>query len=124
MNCSECGSALLLDRSVFHCPCGAYVHAYCADKHILQAHRPAFEVGHVDLNGDFHPEGETAPVAQLASFDEAAPLEEGEAAAEDSLEEVAETEPAPVEIEKAADDIDTTSELPSEEDTTEDNPTD
>ena len=54
MNCSVCGSPLIFDRVVFHCSCGAFVHAYCWDKHVLQAHKPAFEVGNVDLNGEFN----------------------------------------------------------------------
>ncbi len=53
MNCAICGSPLLFDRVVFHCSCGVYVHAYCWDKHVLQAHKPAFEVGSVDLNSQF-----------------------------------------------------------------------
>ncbi|PIP49105.1 MAG: hypothetical protein COS87_02645 [Chloroflexi bacterium CG07_land_8_20_14_0_80_45_17] len=53
MNCAVCGSPLLFDRVVFHCSCGVFVHAYCWDKHVLQAHKPAFEVGTVDLNGEF-----------------------------------------------------------------------
>jgi hypothetical protein len=53
MNCSVCGSPLLFDRVVFHCSCGAFVHAYCWDKHVLQAHQPVFEIGTVDLNGEF-----------------------------------------------------------------------
>ena len=53
MNCSVCGNPLLFDRVVFHCSCGAFVHAYCWDKHVLQAHKPAFEIGTVDLNGEF-----------------------------------------------------------------------
>ncbi len=53
MNCTVCGSPLLFDRVVLHCSCGAFVHAYCWDKHVLQAHRPAFEVGTVDLRGEF-----------------------------------------------------------------------
>jgi hypothetical protein len=31
------------------------VHAYCWEKHVLQAHQPAFEVGTVDLNSEFKP---------------------------------------------------------------------
>lgn len=65
MNCVECGSALLLDRVIFRCSCGAYVHAYCADHHILHAHRPEFQEGYVDLNGDFHLKQESEPVADL-----------------------------------------------------------
>lgn len=58
MNCSVCGSPLLFDRVVFHCSCGAFVHAYCWDKHVLQAHRPAFEVGTVELHGEFKVRGQ------------------------------------------------------------------
>ena len=122
MNCSECGSPLLLARTVFHCPCGAYLHAYCADKHILQAHRPEFEVGSVDLNGDFHPLNESKPVDQLQPFEQVEPSEEAEeqlTVAEETLEAVTDTEIAPVETEEVTPDIDTTSELPPEEDTVE-----
>ena len=53
MNCAVCGNPLLFDRVVFHCSCGAFVHAYCWNKHVLQVHQPAFEVGTVDLNEEF-----------------------------------------------------------------------
>ena len=53
MNCVVCGNPLLFDRVVFHCSCGVFVHAYCWNEHVLQAHQPAFEVGTVDLNGEF-----------------------------------------------------------------------
>ena len=53
MNCAICGNPLLFDRVVFHCSCGAFVHAYCWNEHVLQAHQPAFEVGSVDLNEEF-----------------------------------------------------------------------
>jgi hypothetical protein len=70
MNCSVCGSPLLFDRVVFHCECGAYVHAYCANKHILESHRPEMDEGHADLNGDFHlnsqPVDEAAAVEPVA----------------------------------------------------------
>ncbi len=67
MNCSVCGGPLLFDRVVFRCSCGTYVHAYCADRHILQAHRPEFVEGRVDLNGEFHLKNEPveAPVPTL-----------------------------------------------------------
>lgn len=55
MNCAVCGSPLLFDRVVFHCSCGAFVHAYCWNEHVLQAHKPDFEEGTVDLNGEFRP---------------------------------------------------------------------
>jgi predicted small metal-binding protein len=55
MNCTVCGNPLLFDRVVFHCSCGAFVHAYCWDKHVLQAHKPSFELGTIDPNGEFRP---------------------------------------------------------------------
>jgi hypothetical protein len=53
MNCTVCGNPLLFDRVVFHCSCGAFVHAYCWDEHVLQAHQPAYEIGTVNLDGEF-----------------------------------------------------------------------
>lgn len=53
MNCTVCGNPLLFDRAAFHCSCGSFVHAYCWDEHVLQAHRPAFEIGTVNLDGEF-----------------------------------------------------------------------
>jgi hypothetical protein len=53
MNCIVCGNPLLFDRVVFHCSCGAFVHAYCWDEHVLQAHQPSFETGAVNLDGEF-----------------------------------------------------------------------
>jgi len=53
MNCTVCGNPLIYDRSVFHCSCGAFVHAYCWDEHVLQTHRPSFEIGNVNLDGEF-----------------------------------------------------------------------
>lgn len=53
MNCPVCGNPLIFDRVVFHCSCGAFVHAYCWDEHVLHAHRPPFEIGRVTLNGEF-----------------------------------------------------------------------
>ena len=44
---------MLFDRVVFHCSCGAFVHAYCWDEHVLQAHQPSFEIGSVNLDGEF-----------------------------------------------------------------------
>lgn len=106
MNCSVCGGPLLFDRVVFRCSCGTYIHAYCADKHIVQAHRPAFEEGHVDLNGDFHlknepvetrvptlnmpaavtTEAEEAVLASSSVPDEVIAAEEEEAEAEEEVE--------------------------------------
>ncbi len=53
MNCTACGNPLLFDRVAFRCSCGAFVHAYCWDEHVLQAHRPPFEIGTVNLDGEF-----------------------------------------------------------------------
>jgi len=53
MNCSVCGNPLLFDRVVFHCSCGAFVHAYCWDEHVLQAHQPSYEIGSVNLDEEF-----------------------------------------------------------------------
>ncbi|MBN1152733.1 MAG: hypothetical protein JXA58_05930 [Dehalococcoidia bacterium] len=61
MNCSVCGSPLLFDRVVFRCECGAYVHSYCVDKHIVTSHRPVLEEGYADLNGEFHPKYQPVP---------------------------------------------------------------
>ena len=55
MNCIVCGNPLLFDRVVFHCSCGVFVHAYCWDEHVLQAHQPPFEIGSVNLDGEFIP---------------------------------------------------------------------
>ncbi len=55
MNCIVCGNPLIYGRVVFHCACGAFIHAYCWDRHILQAHRPSFEIGSVNLDGEFIP---------------------------------------------------------------------
>ena len=65
MNCSVCGGPLLFSRVAFRCSCGAHVHAYCLDSHILVAHRPDFEEGRVDLNGDFHPMEEKVETPKL-----------------------------------------------------------
>jgi hypothetical protein len=53
MNCTVCGNPLIYDRVVFHCSCGAFIHSYCWDEHVLQAHRPSFEIGNVNLDGEF-----------------------------------------------------------------------
>ena len=70
MNCTVCGNPLLYDRVVFHCSCGAYTHSYCYDRHVLDAHRPAYEIGSVNLDGEFKPtenrEEDRAPQVQVA----------------------------------------------------------
>ncbi len=104
MNCTECGNALLLDRVIFRCSCGAYVHAYCADNHIVHAHRPEFQEGFVDLNGDFHLKKEPVVVAELL-----------EPEVEEESPEVVETSPDGEENEKVAEkdeDIATVTETP------------
>jgi hypothetical protein len=53
MNCVVCGNPLLYDRVVFHCSCDVFVHAYCWDKHVLQAHQPPYEIGTVNLDEEF-----------------------------------------------------------------------
>jgi hypothetical protein len=53
MNCAVCGNPLIYDRVVFHCSCGVFVHAYCWDEHVLRAHQPSFEIGNVNLDGEF-----------------------------------------------------------------------
>ena len=53
MNCAVCGNPLLCSRAVFHCSCGVFVHSYCWEKHVLQSHKPTFEMGAIDLNGEF-----------------------------------------------------------------------
>jgi hypothetical protein len=55
MSCTVCGNPLIYDRVVFHCSCGAFIHAYCWDEHVLQAHQPSFEIGSVNLDGEFKP---------------------------------------------------------------------
>lgn len=53
MNCNVCGNPLIYDRSVFRCSCGAFVHSYCWDEHVLRVHKPPFEIGSVNLDGEF-----------------------------------------------------------------------
>lgn len=70
MNCTVCGNPLIFDRVVFHCSCDAFVHAYCWDEHVLEAHRPRFEMGSVTLDGEFVPratEKAKVSIAQLAA---------------------------------------------------------
>ena len=55
MVCTVCGKVLLPSRAVFRCYCGVISHAYCWERHVVQAHRPAFSIGHLDLNGKFKP---------------------------------------------------------------------
>ena len=77
MNCTVCGNPLLFDRVVFHCSCGAFAHAYCWDEHVLQAHRPPFEIGSVTLDGEFRAR-ESAMVEQASPAQVPAGTEEPE----------------------------------------------
>ncbi|MBE9505945.1 MAG: hypothetical protein IMY84_03940 [Chloroflexi bacterium] len=107
MNCAECGSALLLDRVIFRCSCGAYVHAYCADHHVVHAHRPEFQEGYVDLNGDFHMKMESEAAANLAAPEaEAESPEIVEASAEGGQDD---------KVEQEGEGIATVTEAPSDE---------
>ena len=63
MNCTVCGNPLLFDRVALNCSCGAFVHAYCWDEHVLEAHRPPFEIGAVNLDGEFVPRESKVEVA-------------------------------------------------------------
>lgn len=109
MNCTECGGALLLSRVVFRCTCGAYVHAYCADHHIIHAHRPGFEEGYVDLEGEFHLKQEPETVGEL-------PMPEAEAESLILVEASPEgEEERGEEVEQKVEDIETVTEAPSDE---------
>jgi len=84
MNCTVCGNPLLFDRVVFHCSCGAFVHAYCWDEHVLRAHQPSFEIGAVNLDGEFiareskvEEQAATAQVSGKQSPEEPGPEEQG-----------------------------------------------
>jgi hypothetical protein len=84
MNCTVCGNPLLFDRVVFHCSCGAFVHAYCWDEHVLQAHQPSFEIGSVNLDGEFIPreskveeQVSTAQASEEPALEEQSPEERG-----------------------------------------------
>lgn len=79
MNCAVCGNPLLCTRAIFRCSCGVFVHAYCWEKHVVQAHQPAIEMGAIDLNGEFIASGgetEQAPGEQITSPTEETSSEE------------------------------------------------
>lgn len=66
LNCRVCGQSLFPGRAVFHCHCGALLHAHCWERHVLDSHRPPFIVGTVNLDGEFSPSkpggaGESSP---------------------------------------------------------------
>ncbi len=79
MNCVVCGNPLLFDRAVFHCSCDAFIHAYCWDEHVLQSHQPSFEIGSVNLDGEFRPrESKTdEQVSGAQALEEPGPEEQG-----------------------------------------------
>ena len=56
MNCRVCGNPLYPGRVILQCSCGALCHSYCWDKHLLQAHEPAHELGALTLDGEFKPQ--------------------------------------------------------------------
>ncbi len=90
MNCAACGNPLLCSRAVFHCSCGVFVHAYCWEKHVLQAHQPSFEAGTIDLDGEFITSGsekEQLPSEQITSLVERTSSEETVLPAEPTLTE-------------------------------------
>jgi len=109
MNCAVCGNPLLCSRAVFRCSCGVFIHAYCWDKHILQAHQPTFEVGTVDFDGVF--KGNESEVEQAQGGVEQAPGEVDNAPVE--VEQVSsELEQAPSEAEETPGEIE---QMPSEQ---------
>ena len=69
-----------LGRAIFHCSCGVFVHAYCWEQHVLQAHQPPFETGIVDLNGQFRASageaGQASETEQAAKTEQAAEIEQ------------------------------------------------
>jgi hypothetical protein len=102
MNCIVCGNPLIFDRVVFHCSCGAFVHAYCWDEHVLQAHQPSYEIGTVNLDGEFTVrEGkieEQVPTAQVSGEQspEEGGLEEGSSEEQGPEEQSPEEEITPL----------------------------
>ncbi len=55
MSCRVCGNPLFPGRAVFRCYCGAHLHSYCWEKHILESHRPTYSVGTITVDGEFIP---------------------------------------------------------------------
>jgi hypothetical protein len=96
MNCTVCGNPLLFDRVVFHCSCGAFVHAYCWDEHVLQAHQPSFEIGSVNLDGEFIAR-EESKVEEQVVVAEASENSEEQSPEEPSMEQKSEEEQSPEE---------------------------
>jgi len=92
MNCAFCGSPLPMSRAIFHCSCGVFVHAYCWEQHILQAHQPAFETGTVDLNGEFRVSGveteQASKVEQVSEIEQVPEIEQASEAEQVSGEQI------------------------------------
>ncbi len=55
MNCRVCGTSFFIGRTIFRCSCGTLAHSWCWEKHVLEAHKPSFTIGTVDLDGNFTP---------------------------------------------------------------------
>ena len=126
MNCAVCGNPLLFDRVAFNCSCGAFVHAYCWNEHVLQAHRPLFEIGAVNLEGEFVPRESKVEVAisdgQISdtSVSEIIATEEGASEVEATEEEASESSlPEPVDSEERAAEGAASEEAEPEEETAE-----
>ncbi len=97
MNCTVCGNPLLFDRVAFHCSCGAFVHAYCWDQHVVQAHPPPFEMGTVNLDGEFIPrESKVEVQASETETPEAQEAEEQVSETQTADEESSEEQTAPL----------------------------
>lgn len=64
MNCRVCGNSLFVGRTVFRCACGAFTHAGCWERHVVEAHKPPFVLGTISLNGDFVPRKSRAGVKE------------------------------------------------------------
>ncbi len=119
MNCAVCGNPLLSSRSAFRCSCGVFVHAYCWDKHVLQAHQPVFEMGTIDLEGEFQlneDKAAQAPVEQIAQPAEAAE-EATEGVADEAAQALVEQSAQPAEAaeEVAEGAVDEAAQAPAEQ---------
>ena len=55
MKCRVCGNPLSKERAMFRCQCGALVHGYCWERHVVDSHQPAFAVGTITPNDEFRP---------------------------------------------------------------------
>ena len=78
MNCSVCGNPLFPGRVVFRCYCGLYAHAYCWEKHVLESHKPPFDVGTITMDDEFRPN-------KIEAEEVSEPAEEGSEPTEEKL---------------------------------------